>query len=71
VEKPLQHVIESLLQGIEGVVTYLDDILITGRSEEAHLKALDEVLCRLARAGLKVKRSKCEFLRPSVTWSQN
>jgi hypothetical protein len=42
-----QLVIESLLQGIRGVVVYLDDILITGKSDEAHLKALDEVLSRL------------------------
>ena len=29
--------IESILQGIDGVVVYLDDILITGSTEEAHL----------------------------------
>ena len=50
-----QRVIESLLQGIDGVVVYLDDILITGSTEEGHLKALDEVLSRLDRAGLRVK----------------
>ena len=54
-----QRVIESLLQGIEGVVVYLDDILVTGSTEVAHLKALDEVLGRLERAGLRVKRRKC------------
>ena len=63
-----QLVIESLLQGINGVVVYLDDILITGESGEAHLKALDEVLSRLDRAGLRVKRSKCAFMRPPVTF---
>ena len=63
-----QRVMESLLQGIEGVVVYLDDILVTGSTEEAHLKALEEVLSRLERAGLKVKRSKCVFMRPSVTY---
>ena len=46
----LECVIESILQGIQGVIVYLDDILITGSSEEAHLKALDEVLSRLNRA---------------------
>lgn len=30
---------EFFLQGIQGVVVYLDDILITGDTEEAHLKA--------------------------------
>ena len=61
-----QHVIESLLQGIEGVVVYLDDILITGSTEDAHLRTLDEVLSRLDHAGLRVKQKKCAFMRPSV-----
>ena len=47
---------------------YLDDIPITGESEVAHLKALDEVLGRLDRAGLRVKRRKCEFMRRLVTY---
>ena len=63
-----QRVIESILQGIEGAVVYLDDILITGSSEEAHLKTLDEVLSRLDRAGLRVRREKCAFMRPTVTY---
>ena len=53
-----QSVIESILQGIEGAVVYLDDILITGSSEEAHLKTLDEVLSRLDRARLRVRQGK-------------
>ena len=63
-----QRVIESILQGIDGVVVYLDDILITGASKEAHLKTLEEVLSRLDRAGLSVKKSKCEFMKSSVTY---
>ena len=63
-----QRVIESILQGVNGVVVYLDDILISGSTEEQHLAALDEVLSRLDKAGLRVKRSKCEFMRPSVTY---
>ena len=38
-----QRVIESVLQGINGVVIYLDDILITGPTEKDHLKSLEEV----------------------------
>ena len=63
-----QRVIESLLQGIDGVVVYLDDILITGSTEEAHLKTLEEMLRRLEQAGLRVKQSKCAFMRPSVCY---
>ena len=39
-----------------------------GESEEAHLKALDKVLSRLDKTGLRVKCSKCEFMRPSMTY---
>ena len=63
-----QRVIESLLQGVKGVVVYLDDILVTGNMEEMHLRALEEVLSRLERAGLKVKQSKCKFMQRSVTY---
>ena len=47
---------------------YLDDILITGSTEDEHLRALEEVLDRLDKAGLRVKQSKCEFMRPSVDY---
>ena len=57
-----QRVIENILQGIDGVVVYLDDILTE------HLKILNEVLNRLDKAGLRVKRSKCEFMRSSVNY---
>ena len=38
-----QRVMESLVQGIPGVVVYLDDILVTGKTEEEHLRSLEEV----------------------------
>ena len=49
-----QRVMESLLQGLSGVVVYLDDILVTGRTEEEHLSRLEEVLTRLEQAGLRL-----------------
>ena len=42
-----QRVIDSLLQGIPGIVAYLDDILVTGLSNTEHLESLKEVLTRL------------------------
>ena len=59
---------ESLLQGIPGVVVYIDDILITGATEQDHLQALEEVLSRLEKAGLRAKKSKCKFMVPSVDY---
>ena len=63
-----QRVMESVLQGIRGVMVYLYDILVAGEDEEQHLKRLDVVLQRLQNAGLRLKDSKCEFLVASVTY---
>ena len=41
--------------------------LITGPSEEAHLKPLEEVLTRMEQAGLHLKKSKCVFVADLVT----
>ena len=38
-----QRVMDSLLQGIPGVIVYLDDILVTGPSDREHLVSLREV----------------------------
>ena len=63
-----QRVIDSLLQGIPGVVAYFDDILVTGASDTEHLESLKEVLKRLSEAGLRLNRKTCQFLAPEVTY---
>ena len=63
-----QRVMESLLQGIPHVVVYLDDILITGKDDEEHLKSLEEVLSRLKKSGLRLKRDKCFFFQKEVEY---
>ena len=59
---------ESLLKGIPGVVVYIDDVLITGKTDEEHLAALEEVLQRLEQAGLHLLMKKCSFMVPSVIY---
>ena len=39
-----QHTMKTLLHGIQNVVVYIDDILVTGITEEVHLNTLNEVL---------------------------
>ena len=63
-----QRIMENFLKDIPGVLVYLDDILISGKSESEHLATLEEVLQRLAGAGLHLKREKWTFLVPSVTY---
>lgn len=63
-----QRAMDQVLQGITGVQCYLDDIIVTGKSQEEHLKALDTVLQRLEEYGLKANKEKCKFLKDSVEY---
>ena len=42
-----QRAMETLLQGIQNVAVYIDDILVTGTMKEVHQNTLNEVLNRL------------------------
>ena len=42
-----QRLMETMLQGIPNVTVYLDDILVTGATDEEHVRTLSVVLERL------------------------
>ena len=44
------------------------DILVTGTTKEVHLNTLNDVLNHLKKAKLCLKKSKCNFLLPSVVF---
>ena len=57
-----QSKVYDLIGDIEGVRTYIDDILCIGNgSFEEHLNQLREILRRFQKAGLKVNAPKCSF----------
>lgn len=49
------------------MIIYIDNILITGANEE-HLKTLSLVLDHLEKAGFRARKSKCQFMVPSVSY---
>ena len=56
-----QRAMSQVLAGLPGVVYYIDDILVTGRTREDHISNLRAVLQRIQEYGLKLKKSKCQF----------
>ena len=56
-----QKCISEILQGIEGVVCLIDDILVYGRTQEEHDKRLTRVLQKIAAAGVTLSGVKCDI----------
>ena len=63
-----QKMMDTILQGIPGTIYYMDDILVTGATEEEHLRNLEEVFRWLQAHGIRVKKGKCRFLHDSVDY---
>jgi hypothetical protein len=64
-----QHVISMLVQDIEYVETYLDDMLIlTNNSFKDHLLKLEMVLARLSTAPMRVNISKSKFFAEQIEY---
>ena len=53
---------------LAGTVCYMDDILVVGENESQHDERLMAVLQKLDKAGLKLKREKCEFNKSQVEY---
>ncbi len=45
---------------------YLDDIIIASKDTTSHMDSLKPVLKQLQEVGLKLKSTKCEFLKPRI-----
>jgi len=61
-----QRTMSSLLEGVDGVVCHMDDILIHGATTSEHDHRVRTVMNRLQDAGLTLSNEKCEFSKDSV-----
>lgn len=51
-----KRVIDQVLQGIPGTQCILNDMIITGKTDQEHIENLDNTLKRLQDAGLKANK---------------
>jgi hypothetical protein len=63
-----QKVLGKILQGCQGQMHFIDDIIVFAESEEEHKKRLISVLDRLLKFGVTLNCSKCEWMRDKVTF---
>ena len=63
-----QRAMDTILQGLEGVVCYIDDVLVTGKTTEQHLKSVEIAFSRILEYGLRLNWAKCRFLENSVEY---
>ena len=49
-------------------IVYLDDIIIFSQDAASHIKRLKAVFQKLAKAGLKLKPSKCKFFKKRIKY---
>ena len=65
-----QRLMETLFGDLhwQGVLIYLDDILIHAETQEEALKLLDIVMTRLEEANLTIKLKKCSFFPSEIEY---
>ena len=60
--------ISAVLKDMDFAICYLDDILIVSNTLDQHLEHIERVFQALKAAGLKMKRSKCQFFMKKCTF---
>lgn len=61
-----QRRMNPILEGLEGVICLIDDVLFVGNDVTEHDTRLIRVLKRLETAGVTLNREKCSFRQSSV-----
>lgn len=62
----VQRTMSMLLNGLQGVLCHLDDILIWGKVRHQHDARLHTVLHKLQEAGVTLNLEKCELSKQEV-----
>ncbi|XP_055682446.1 uncharacterized protein K02A2.6-like [Lutzomyia longipalpis] len=61
-----QEIVERMLQGIPGVISYFDDICVASTNAEEHFSTLQAVFQRLQDFNFRVKLEKCKFFAKEI-----
>ena len=59
---------DYILRGVNGTITYIDDVLVHSQSFVQHLNDLQNTFMRLRQYGLKLNIQKSEFGAEKVNY---
>jgi len=63
-----QKKMDEVLPRKDGIVVYMDDVLITGKTDAEHMENVRLVFSRLREFGLRIRQAKCRFFQESVEY---
>ena len=63
-----QQTMDTMLTGLPGIFTYIDDIIITGTTPEELLCHLTSMLDRIQQYEFRLRLDKCKFFQTSVKY---
>lgn len=63
-----QEIMDSMLAGLDGVVSYLDDVIVVGKTLDEHNTNLRSVLERIREWGFRIKANKCRFMMKEICY---
>lgn len=62
----IQRKMDECLRGLNEVIAYIDNIYVTGKTDEEHLENLHEVCKRLEECNLRLNKNKCFFMEQKL-----
>jgi hypothetical protein len=63
-----QKRMSSMLEGLDGFISQIDDVLIFGKDQDEHDRRLHAALSRIQESGLTLNESKCQFSVSRITF---
>uniref|UniRef100_A0AAV2MKI3 ribonuclease H n=1 Tax=Knipowitschia caucasica TaxID=637954 RepID=A0AAV2MKI3_KNICA len=61
-----QRKMHELLDGLEGVAGYMDDVIVHGKDKATHDRHLQSTLERMKQVGPKLNEEKCVYAQPQL-----
>ena len=63
-----QCMMEAVVKGLEGIIVYINDLLVHSDMHAKQIEILDKLFQRLVQNGIKVNLDKCVFGNKNVSY---